>query len=67
MSTLTADRKQEIIAKFGDNAEDTGSTRVQVALLTARMAWDAQTGATISLVLCLSFMRTSCTLASPLS
>jgi len=37
MSTLTADRKQEIIAKFGDNAQDTGSTRVQVALLTARI------------------------------
>jgi small subunit ribosomal protein S15 len=37
MTTLTADRKQEIIAKFGDNAQDTGSTRVQVALLTARI------------------------------
>jgi small subunit ribosomal protein S15 len=37
MSTLTADRKQEIVAKFGENAEDTGSTRVQVALLTARI------------------------------
>ena len=37
MSTLTADRKQEIIAQFGDNAQDTGSTRVQVALLTARI------------------------------
>ncbi|WP_187368838.1 30S ribosomal protein S15 [Baekduia soli] len=37
MSTLTAERKQEIVDKFGDNAEDTGSTRVQVALLTARI------------------------------
>jgi small subunit ribosomal protein S15 len=37
MSTLTADRKQEIIAKFGDDPKDTGSTRVQVALLTARV------------------------------
>jgi small subunit ribosomal protein S15 len=37
MSTLTADRKQEIVAKFGENAEDTGSTRVQIALLTARV------------------------------
>ena len=37
MTTLTADRKQEIIAQFGDNAQDTGSTRVQVALLTARI------------------------------
>jgi small subunit ribosomal protein S15 len=37
MSTLTADRKQEIVTKFGENAQDTGSTRVQVALLTARI------------------------------
>jgi small subunit ribosomal protein S15 len=37
MSTLTAERKQEIVAKFGETAEDTGNTRVQVALLTARI------------------------------
>ena len=37
MSTLTAERKQEIIDQFGENAQDTGSTRVQVALLTARI------------------------------
>jgi small subunit ribosomal protein S15 len=37
MSTLTAERKQEIVTKFGENAQDTGSTRVQVALLTARI------------------------------
>lgn len=37
MSTLTADRKQEIVNQFGENAQDTGSTRVQVALLTARI------------------------------
>jgi small subunit ribosomal protein S15 len=37
MTTLTADRKQEIIAKFGSNPQDTGNTRVQVALLTARI------------------------------
>jgi small subunit ribosomal protein S15 len=37
MSTLTADRKQEIVTQFGENAQDTGSTRVQVALLTARI------------------------------
>ena len=37
MSTLTAERKQEIVDQFGDNAQDTGSTRVQVALLTARI------------------------------
>ena len=37
MSTLTAERKAEIITQFGENAQDTGSTRVQVALLTARI------------------------------
>ena len=37
MSTLTADRKQEIVAQFGENAQDTGNTRVQVALLTERI------------------------------
>jgi small subunit ribosomal protein S15 len=37
MSTLTAERKQEIVARFGENPQDTGSTRVQVALLTARI------------------------------
>ena len=37
MSTLTAERKQEIVAKFGDDAQDTGNTRVQIALLTARI------------------------------
>ncbi len=34
MSTLTAERKQEIVEKFGENAQDTGNTRVQIALLT---------------------------------
>lgn len=38
MTTLTADRKQEIIAKFGENAQDTGNTRVQIALLSARIS-----------------------------
>jgi small subunit ribosomal protein S15 len=37
MTTLTADRKQDIISQYGENAQDTGSTRVQVALLTARI------------------------------
>ena len=37
MSTLTAERKQEIVAQFGENAQDTGNTRVQIALLTARI------------------------------
>lgn len=35
--TLTQDRKQEIIARWGANAQDTGNTRVQIALLTARI------------------------------
>jgi small subunit ribosomal protein S15 len=34
---LTQERKTEIVAKFGANAEDTGNTRVQVALLTERI------------------------------
>jgi small subunit ribosomal protein S15 len=37
MSTLTAERKQEIVEKFGENDKDTGNTRVQIALLTARI------------------------------
>lgn len=37
MSTLTAERKQEIVSQFGKDANDTGNTRVQVALLTARI------------------------------
>jgi small subunit ribosomal protein S15 len=35
--TLTLENKAEIVAKFGDNPLDTGNTRVQVALLTARI------------------------------
>ena len=37
MTTLTQDQKAEIVAKFGQNAQDTGSTRVQIALLTQRI------------------------------
>jgi small subunit ribosomal protein S15 len=37
MTTLTPERKQEIIAKFGQGPNDTGNTRVQIALLTARI------------------------------
>ena len=37
MSTLTAERKQEIVDKFGANDKDTGNARVQIALLTARI------------------------------
>ena len=35
--TLTAEDKQEIVAKFGKDETDTGSTQVQVALLTRRI------------------------------
>ena len=35
--TLIQERKSEIVAKFGANAQDTGNTRVQVALLTERI------------------------------
>ncbi|MGX6447501.1 30S ribosomal protein S15 [Patulibacter sp. S7RM1-6] len=37
MSSLTQERKQEIVARFGASESDTGSTRVQVALLTERI------------------------------
>ena len=37
MSTLTPEKTQEITAKFGKNAQDTGNARVQVALLTQRI------------------------------
>jgi small subunit ribosomal protein S15 len=35
--TLTQERKQELVEKFGDSATDTGRTEVQVALLTERI------------------------------
>ena len=34
---LTKEAKQELISKHGQNAEDTGSTEVQVAMLTRRI------------------------------
>jgi len=37
MTSLTQERKQEIVARFGDSESDTGSTKVQVALLTERI------------------------------
>ena len=37
MTTLTQEQKAEIVSKFGQNAQDTGSTRVQIALLTQRI------------------------------
>ncbi len=35
--TMTLDRKREIVAQFGAHENDTGNTRVQVALLTERI------------------------------
>ena len=35
--TLTTDAKREIVERYGRGSGDTGSTEVQVALLTARI------------------------------
>jgi small subunit ribosomal protein S15 len=35
--TLTQQRKQELVARFGDGPADTGRTEVQIALLTERI------------------------------
>lgn len=35
--TVTQERKQELIEKFGDSPQDTGKAEVQVALLTERI------------------------------
>lgn len=35
--TVTSERKQELVERFGDGAADTGRTEVQVALLTERI------------------------------
>jgi small subunit ribosomal protein S15 len=35
--TLTVEQKQEIVTRHGKDGGDTGSTEVQVALLTARI------------------------------
>ncbi len=37
MSTLTSERKQELVAKFGKGEADTGSAEVQIAMLTERI------------------------------
>jgi small subunit ribosomal protein S15 len=37
MTAITTERKREIAAKFGSDEKDTGSTEVQVALLTERI------------------------------
>jgi small subunit ribosomal protein S15 len=34
---ITQERKQELVARFGDGPSDTGKTEVQVALLTERI------------------------------
>lgn len=36
---LDSAKKQEIVAKYGKDANDTGSTEVQVALLTERILY----------------------------
>ena len=35
--TVSKERKAELTAKFGKNAQDTGNSRVQVAILTDRI------------------------------
>ena len=35
--TLTAERKRELTEQFGKSATDTGSTEVQIAMLTERI------------------------------
>jgi small subunit ribosomal protein S15 len=35
--TMTQERKQELVAQFGESPVDTGKTEVQVALLTERI------------------------------
>ena len=37
MTTMTADEKREIVARFGKSPNDTGATQVQIALLTQRI------------------------------
>lgn len=35
--TITKERKQEIVEKYGGSEENTGSTEAQIAILTARI------------------------------
>jgi small subunit ribosomal protein S15 len=37
MEAITSERKREITARFGAGETDTGSTKVQIALLTERI------------------------------
>lgn len=38
MSTITAEKKQELIAKFGGSSTNTGSVEAQIAMLTERIS-----------------------------
>ncbi len=35
--SITADKKAELIVKFGDNENDTGKSEVQIAIITERI------------------------------
>ncbi len=35
--SLTKERKQEIVTQYGESSTDTGSTEVQIAMLTAQI------------------------------
>ncbi len=37
MSAISKEQRAEVVTKHGKNAEDTGSTEVQIALLTQRI------------------------------
>jgi small subunit ribosomal protein S15 len=37
MSTITAEKKIELIKEFGANEKDTGNVKVQIAILTERI------------------------------
>jgi small subunit ribosomal protein S15 len=37
MTALTAEKKQELVSRFGKSETDTGATEVQIALLTERI------------------------------
>ena len=37
MTAITSERKRDIATKFGSSEKDTGSTKVQIALLTERI------------------------------
>ncbi len=37
MSTITKERTVELAAEYGANGEDTGNTKVQIAILTERI------------------------------